>query len=206
MKTNISTASSRALALELGISRNSVVTAYDQLSIEGYLTGETGSGTFVCTDLPDFLNTSDEKRIKEKIVSLSGDATKRNIRYNFPSTDEEMRLDSDGDIVIPFQLTVNDLSNFPFQIWSRLGARAFRHSQHKNLEYSDSKGYEPLRVAIADYLRVNRSIVCEKEQLLIVNGARQALHLAAELLIKKGDDCWVEDPGYPGVRNAVKRF
>jgi len=198
--------SSRALALELGISRNSVVTAYDQLSIEGYLTGETGSGTFICTDLPDFLNTADEKRIKERIGLLSGNVSKRNIRYEFPSSEEEMRLDSEGDIAIPFQLTVNDLSNFPFQIWSRLGARAFRHLQYKNLGYSDAKGYEPLRIAIADYLRVNRSIICEKEQILIVNGARQALHLAAELLIKEGDDCWVEDPGYPGVRNAVKRF
>src|SRR5690606_14872274 len=76
--------SSRALALELGVSRNSVVTAYDQLSIEGYLTGETGSGTFVCTDLPDFLNTSDEKRIKEKIDSLSANIPKRDINHEFP--------------------------------------------------------------------------------------------------------------------------
>ncbi|HIC80848.1 MAG TPA: GntR family transcriptional regulator, partial [Kiloniellaceae bacterium] len=47
--------SSRALAAELGCSRNTVVTAFDQLLSEGYLEGQAGSGTYVCRVLPEEL-------------------------------------------------------------------------------------------------------------------------------------------------------
>jgi GntR family transcriptional regulator/MocR family aminotransferase len=55
-------------------------------------------------------------------------------------------------------------------------------------------------------LRISRSINCDPDSILIVNGSRQALHLAAEILLKPGDQCWMEDPGYPGAKSAMYRF
>ena len=75
-----------------------------------------------------------------------------------------------------------------------------------HLGYDDAQGYLPLRKALSDHLRLSRSINCNPESMVIVNSTRQALHLAAELLINKGDQCWMEDPGYPGATSALRRF
>jgi len=59
---------------------------------------------------------------------------------------------------------------------------------------------------LCDQLRISRSINCDPENILIVNGTRQALHLTMEMLLNKGDECWMEDPGYQGAISAINRF
>jgi GntR family transcriptional regulator/MocR family aminotransferase len=72
------------------------------------------------------------------------------------------------------------------------------------LEYGDVSGYQPLRVAIAAYLRTARGVVCDPGQVFIVSGSQQALDLAARVLLDPGDAAWIEDPGYLGARAALQ--
>src|SRR5262249_6158453 len=69
--------------------------------------------------------------------------------------------------------------------------------------YGDPAGYRPLREAIAGYLRATRAVRCDADQVLVVNGAQQALDLIARVLLDPGEAAWVEDPGYIGVRGAL---
>jgi GntR family transcriptional regulator/MocR family aminotransferase len=98
------------------------------------------------------------------------------------------------------------VEHFPFKIWARIAADIYRNIHSLHLGYGDTQGHLPLRQALADYLRINRSIHCTPEQILIVNGSRQAINLAAQTLLKKGDQCWMEDPGYQAARGAITRW
>lgn len=71
------------------------------------------------------------------------------------------------------------------------------------LDYSYSGGHTPLRRAVADYLRVFRSVPLDIDQVIITSGTQQSLELCAQLLADHGDTVWLEDPAYWG---AVKAF
>jgi GntR family transcriptional regulator/MocR family aminotransferase len=71
------------------------------------------------------------------------------------------------------------------------------------LDYSSSGGYAPLRRAVADYLRVFRSVPLDVDQVIITSGTQQSLELCAQMLADHGDTVWLEDPAYWG---AVKAF
>jgi GntR family transcriptional regulator/MocR family aminotransferase len=70
------------------------------------------------------------------------------------------------------------------------------------LDYNDSGGYAPLRRAIADYLRVFRSVQLDADQVIVTTGTQQSLELCARLLADHGDTVWVEDPAYWGAAKA----
>jgi len=57
-----------------------------------------------------------------------------------------------------------------------------------------------LRASICEYLRAARSVHCDPAQVVITAGTQQAIDLAIRVLLKVGDDVWVEDPGYPLTR------
>ncbi|WP_312830409.1 aminotransferase-like domain-containing protein, partial [Pantoea anthophila] len=69
--------------------------------------------------------------------------------------------------------------------------------------YGDPCGYLPLRSAIADYLALSRGMQCQPEQVIILTSSQQALQLLAMMFVDPGDDVWIEEPGYPGARNAL---
>jgi GntR family transcriptional regulator/MocR family aminotransferase len=71
------------------------------------------------------------------------------------------------------------------------------------LDYSYSGGYAPLRKAVADYLRVFRSMPVDTEQVIITSGTQQSLELCSQILADLKDTVWLEDPAYWG---AVKAF
>ncbi|MRG43491.1 aminotransferase class I/II-fold pyridoxal phosphate-dependent enzyme [Chitinophaga sp. SYP-B3965] len=184
--------STRHLATDLDISRNSVFQAYEQLILEGYLAGKKGDGTYVSAKLnPISASTRKTMPVKYNDVALP---------------DEVLRKDSTVEPVMPFQNSVPSIHQFPFKIWSGLAAEVYREVHSLHLGYGETLGHLPLREALVDYLRINRSIICEADQILIVNGSRQALNLAAQALIRKGDLCWMEDPGYLGARAAMTRW
>ena len=72
------------------------------------------------------------------------------------------------------------------------------------LDYGSAGGYLPLRRAVADYLRVSRSVRVNTDQVLITAGTQQSLSLAAQLLADAGDLAWVEDPCYWGARRVFE--
>ena len=96
-----------------------------------------------------------------------------------------------------------DFSAFPVALWQRLQNKHWRMTYPDMLDYSYSGGHAPLRRAVADYLRVFRSVPLEVEQVIITSGTQQSLELCALLLGDHGDTVWLEDPAYWG---AIKAF
>jgi GntR family transcriptional regulator/MocR family aminotransferase len=193
---------SRALADEHGISRNTVLSAFEQLTSEGYLATRGGSGTFVAENLPDLgpalsarrkavaLPKAPPPEIAERSAILLGAAEARSV----PVASKWWPCFAPG---------MSDHSDFPFALWSRLLARSWRHPKSDIVVGGDPGGYPPLRSAIADYLRQARGIECRPEDVLIVSGIRQAVDLTCRLLLDVGDAVWVERPGFPSLGAAI---
>ena len=193
--------SSRELGKELKISRNAVLQVFEQLIMEGFFEGKTGSGTFVGKSVAEF------SRSKSKTTNLGSGTDPKTRQFNHTGLNNAFRYTNNAtEPMLPFQQSVPLMAEFPFATWARVSAAVHRKMHLLHLAYDDVQGYFPLRKAIADHLRISRSIKCDPGQILIVNGTRQALHLAAEMLINKGDQCWIEDPGYPGAVSAIERF
>jgi GntR family transcriptional regulator/MocR family aminotransferase len=89
------------------------------------------------------------------------------------------------------------LDLFPFDVWSRLEGRRWRHPDH-HMGYSDPAGYAPLRELLCVYLRASRGVNCTPEQVVVTSGSQQGLFLLSQLLLAPGDEVWVESPGYQG--------
>jgi GntR family transcriptional regulator/MocR family aminotransferase len=176
--------STRTLAVEIGISRLPVLTAYEQLRHEGYLAGRTGSGTYVSGALPDaFLRTP-------------ATAVRPQPRRIVPR-------EQDYGGLRPFRVSVPALDLFPHALWARLVSRRARAMPASRMAYGDPAGVSRLRVAIADHLRAARGVRCDAGQVLIVGGSQVALHLCAAALLARTDRLAVEEPGYPGARAAL---
>src|SRR5688572_14280335 len=183
--------STRSLAVELAVSRLPVLTAYDQLLHEGYLEGRVGSGTFVSAALPD-----DLLRTHPTLDAARRPSGARRIARPAPRAADEWGLG-------PFRVSLPALDQFPHAAWARLVARHAHALTHVQMAYGDPAGLMPLRVAIADHLRLARAVRCEAEQVLVVSGSQAALRLAATVLLARGDRVAVEEPGYPGARSAL---
>jgi GntR family transcriptional regulator/MocR family aminotransferase len=70
------------------------------------------------------------------------------------------------------------------------------------MSYGDAMGYLPFREAIAEYLGAVRGVRCESSQILVTTGSQQALQISAQVLLDPKDRMWMEEPGYPGARQA----
>lgn len=176
--------STRALATELGISRLPAVSAFEQLLHEGYIEGRQGSGSFVKETIPDELATVE--RVPARDVKA---ATVRAPHSNFG----------------PFRVSLPALDRFPHALWSRIVARQAKGLTIETMAYGDPAGHMPLREAIADYLRTARAVRCEAAQVLIVSGSQMALQICALALLPRGKSVCIEEPGYPGARDALQR-
>lgn len=191
--------SSREMGVELGISRNSVLQVFEQLTMEGFFETQTGAGTFVSAGADMLAN---RKKQPAPIAEKLPHAATRQFGMNNAFKEHTSELEP----IVPFQTSVPMLPEFPFSAWARISAGIHQRMAKLHLGYDDAQGYLPLRQALANHLRISRSINCGPDNILILNSSRQALHLAAELLLNKGDECWMEDPGYPGARSAMQRF
>ncbi len=186
----------RTLASALGISRNTVNLAYEQLIIEGYLKGVTGAGTFVTGELPDEVLIPKQSETPNQ---------KDNIRkFHLHKLDDEVlffsKKNSLQENILPFRSGIPAVSEFPFETWTKITNLVLRNMNSSYLGYGDAAGYKPLRIAIASYLRTYRAVRCNDEQVIIVNGSQQALHLICKTLLQNSSKVWMEDPGYPGAR------
>jgi GntR family transcriptional regulator / MocR family aminotransferase len=174
----------RSLASDYGVSRRIVVNVFDQLRDEGYLTAKVGAGTRVSDNIPeDFLAPSRPKR------QQATDPAGIDVFYRRP--------------IRPFRPIEPALSEFPIDVWGRLAGRCLRTVSTAVLAGGDPAGHRPLREAISAYLGSSRGVSCSPDQIVITSGTQQALDLLARVLLRPGDNVWVEDPGYSG---AVDTF
>lgn len=186
--------SSRSLAQQLGISRNTVVAALEQLQDEGFLESRHGSGTRIALPSggvempePDPLPFQNDRRPLSKLGESLSDIEGPGLRGS----------------LLPLAVGVPALDAFPARDWSRLLARRWRRPASALMGQSPAAGFPALRQAIAHHLGGARGVRCEAEQIVIVSGAQQGLDLTTRLLLNPGDLALVEDPGYGGLRGVL---
>jgi GntR family transcriptional regulator/MocR family aminotransferase len=191
----------RGLAGELGVSRNTVLNAYEQLLAEGYLEGKIGSGTYVPGTLPEELLQVRPAAMRERPAPAKRRALSRRGETLARPASETPRPSLAPR---PFRPGIPALDAFPFASWMRLVARHHRRPPPEALAYGHAAGYRPLRQAVAAHLGAARAVQCEPDQVLIITGSQQGLDLIARLLLDPGDAAWVEEPGYPSARAALR--
>ncbi|RMV79913.1 Transcriptional regulator, GntR family [Pseudomonas caricapapayae] len=212
---------SRDLAKSLGISRNSVMRAYDQLYAEGFTEGRTGDGTYVARLSAN--NSPTRHASGEKLsTNLSTDVSTR-LRTGLSTIAAEMTPDSSAEVIhnptsallekhhLPepptgppraFRVGVPAFDLFPFALWGKLYAAFWRKPDLAQLGYGAAAGDSRLHELIAVYLRSSRGLHCTAEQIVITSGAQHAISLCAQLLLTPGEGVAVENPGYRAAGHA----
>ena len=183
----------RDLARAYGLSRGTIVAAFEHMKAEGYVTGRLGSGTYVNTVLPDtLLDVAAAPRAPRAALPQPArrwsDAGKR-VR-GFPS--------STSGPARAFRANQPALDLFPTTLWAQIASRCLRRASANLLRGGDALGYAPLRKAVADYLGRSRGVRCVPEQVAIVSGVQEALDLIGRLVLDPGDRVCMENPGYIG--------
>ncbi|WP_055323811.1 MocR-like pyridoxine biosynthesis transcription factor PdxR, partial [Bordetella pertussis] len=102
-----------------------------------------------------------------------------------------------------FVAGVPDVSLFPRAVWQRLQSRRWRQAPPELLTYAYGAGYMPLRRALAEHLRLSRSVKCDADQIVVTSGIHQAVSVLARLLGDNGNTAWMENPGYWGARSTL---
>jgi GntR family transcriptional regulator/MocR family aminotransferase len=193
--------STRALAEALEISRTTTALAYELLVDEGYLEPSGGSGTYVCSSLPEI-------HLEAERTALDGSAAEAGLRLSrFGGQVAAMPgpPDPPGPSFYDFSQGCPALEDFPMALWMRLVARHARKGEKAVLGYGpDPQGHRPLREAIADYLRRSRAVKCGTDQVVVVSGTQQAIQLALRILVEPGGAVAMEDPGYLAARRAFQ--
>jgi GntR family transcriptional regulator/MocR family aminotransferase len=193
--------STRGLAAELKISRIPVLNAFEQLLAEGYFETFVGAGTCVATSIPD--DTLSHPAVKawkghQEIVEKRGPRRISRRGVALTHLPAQSWLDNLG----AFRVSLPALDHFPIGVWSRLVSRHSRRPPRGIMAYGDAMGYLPFREAIAEYLGAVRGVRCQASQILVTTGSQQALQISAQILLDAKDRVGMEEPGYPGARQA----
>lgn len=174
----------RALAQDFGISRITVLSAYDQLRAEGYLISRVGSGSYVS-----------ELQLNPPLCTTGGDAIEARSRYT-----HRARLNVNRSIAgmhggLRFNMQYGEVTGNPSlnHVWGRELARA---AAYTSLKRTSSEGLLSLREQICKYLANRRGLRVNADEVLIVNGSQQAFGLVARVLLDEGDPVVMEEPHY----------
>ncbi|NEU99597.1 PLP-dependent aminotransferase family protein [Bradyrhizobium uaiense] len=190
--------STRIMADELGVSRNTVLQVFDTLINEGLLASRVGDGTYVTDDVQKQDGMGPHSSIQETAAS----------NYPFRSISRRGRnlvasaSDAFSESPTPFMPDLPDLREFPIRTWLRLLNETSGRLRGEILAETSNAGYEPLRRAIAQYLNASRGMACEFNQVIITTGTQQSLDLVSRILLDPGDPVWLEEPGFVGARAA----
>jgi len=181
--------SSRGFAAELGVSRNTVINAYDHLAAEGYVLADR-QGT--------------------RVTSLSSSASFDEHGHDAAPTPVVLaqrvqpfgRMCAQSTFEALLSPGMPALEDFPVAAWRRSLDRAIGKALPRSLGYGEPTGEPALREAIAAHLRIARGVRCDASQVVITEGAKEALDLCVTLLTNPGEVAWVEEPGYRGAKAA----
>ena len=194
--------SSRELARHLGIARNTVVLAYQQLIDEGYLVARERSGYYIDKTMLD-------GRVRVEPLKFEGEHSppdwKRHIKFH-PSQQRNIVKPVDWKkYPYPFLFGQLDPRLFPIADW--------RDCCRQALSVSDIQDVTPDRIDVDDPLLIEqiqarilprRGVWASRDEILITMGAQQALYILSDLLIGKGTRVGMENPGYPDARNIFE--
>ena len=170
--------STRELAGQLSVSRNTVCEAYDMLAAEGFIESRQGAPTRVADGL-----------------QLGRNKILRNI---------DQEADPKPEIRADFRTGRPDLRRFPQQTWLQLLRQNAEKMPIDQWGYTGPAGWTGLREEIAAWLFRSRGMAINMQDVFITAGATQALHLLAELLLAEGQGIVVEDPCHMGMLRVLQ--
>jgi GntR family transcriptional regulator / MocR family aminotransferase len=186
--------STRELAADLRVSRNTVMLAYEQLLAEGYVVTRDRATTSVARALPAPAAPTSSRPGSPRSAPVSAYARRLLRRLDAPVA----RAGRAG-LRYDFRYGEPSIDEFPREIWRRLLAARARRTARDAFGYASPAGYAPLRAALADYLKRARGVVGDADQIVITSGSQQGFDLATRVLLDPGDVAVVEEPHYPGV-------
>lgn len=182
--------STRDLAKQLGVSRKTTLDVFERLGSEGFLLSRPGDGTFIADGL---------KHLPLQLPPQAAAHATPSPQWNhlpaglaLPRPDARLPFDFMGGVI--------DKRPFPFGDWRRYINRALRLQAQESGTYRDPAGEPELRLAISRYLGFNRAVTSAWQEIIVTQGAQQALDLIACVVLEPGDVVAVEDPGYPPAR------
>ena len=165
---------SRVLAGQLGMRRNVIVAAYEQLVSDELAEARVGAGTFVANHIP------------------SGPAQDGPV----PAVDLTPRRGV-------FALGCTDADGLFQDRLRRAVIKRLRVLDPVHFGYGDPRGGRELRERVAEHLVVSRGVRCDPGCIVLVSGTQQGLALCLGAILRPGDAAWIEDPGYPPARRAL---
>ncbi len=172
--------SARTLANQLAVARGTVDAAYATLAGEGYIVSRGAAGTVVAEGVAGELIARSRRNVTRRPLA--------------PGT---------AAAIQPFQMGLPAMDAFPRKLWARLAVRQARTLSVAAMHVANPAGHQPLREALTRYLAVARGIDCAPEQIFITGGFQGALGLITRVLLKQGEQVWLEDPGYVLARAAL---
>ncbi|SBW04795.1 Transcriptional regulator, GntR family [uncultured Alphaproteobacteria bacterium] len=187
----------RVLAKSLGVSRDTVESAYAQLHAEGFIERRVGSGSFVA-EMTEFA------------------PGRRCPGRDAPTPDPSPNLGARGTAMFrsggmgepptprPFAHGIPETRTFPLRLWERLERQALKDAGARVLHHGDPQGDATLRRAIADYVNLERGARATADRVLVLTSSQQAMTLCANLLLDPGEPIFIEDPAYAGARKAFE--
>ncbi|MCW8905793.1 MAG: PLP-dependent aminotransferase family protein [Sedimenticola sp.] len=193
----------RELASQLGVSRNTVLLAYERLIAEGYLESRPAIGTFVSEHLPEsalYLEPGSRPVLQPEppLVACAAPV--------FRGRPHAVYNQDAGHLAIDFKVGRPDPRSFPVNRWRRLLNRHLQLARDNLTEYHDPTGILALRQAIADHLGPARGITVDPRQVLVVAGCQEALNIIARLFVQPGTPVVTECPGYQGAVNLFESY
>lgn len=169
----------RNLSIHLGVSKNTVNSAYQQLISEGYVKSHNRSGLFI----EDINNNIIDKPIKTYSNYNIDISSQGHIKYDF----------SNGQI---------DVSSFPYSIFKKILSDSINSESSEILLYGEHQGDYSFREKIAEYIHHSRGVICNPEQIILGSGTQQSLSLLSLILKEEFSSLGFEEPGYNGARNV----
>ncbi|MDM5333768.1 PLP-dependent aminotransferase family protein [Ureibacillus composti] len=168
----------RQLTTHLKVSRNTVVSAYEQLQSEGYLESVPKSGIWVAEiEKPTLHPIEKIQPVRSECKPIS-------------------------EVLVDFEYGNVDLHKFPVKQWKKCLSDAVDQENSWLFEYSEKQGELVLREEISSYLLQSRGVRCVPEQIVITSGTQNSIALICRLLELQGKKVAMEEPGYSGVRSV----
>lgn len=169
----------RAFATDLGVSRSTIVNAYEQLVAEGYLNSLQGSGYTICA-------------LGEVELAATGVAPMDETPEDQPTAP------------LPFEASQPDMRLFPHRQWAKAVSRVCRANPQAMLVGGGPLGNPELRQAIAEHVSEWRGITASPNQIIITAGSTDALEICMRSLAQAGDTIGLETPGYMPARHFAQ--
>lgn len=198
LKRNDKLPSSRHLSKQMGISRNSVIAAFDLLIEEGFVESRQGAGTFVADiiELKPLLGERNRDHFSRGDINISELAQRIQTIHN-----QSSKKPDDLEEQLLFLPAQPALSDFPYKEWSAVTARSLRNVG----AFSEQPvmGATILRQQISEHLLITRGVKCCADQVMVTTGSQQALTIALNLLVTQDDTVLLEDTGYQGIDGVL---